>query len=235
MKRLRKAAAMVAAFSSLLLISSGAGADDGAGQGYGPPPPPLRYVSPRKRSHLYVGGSLGGFAILAQVTDQAGYMGQGGGGAVHVGYRFSKMLGLELNLGITYHDEKLGQVGGLDVIAIDNLFLMTSTVDVKVYFSSKGWIEPFVQAGLGYAWLGATYGDVYCESFSCDTTFAQGPTYQLGGGLDMWLWPRVNLSVRLLYRGIYFKEANYGNVTVRNDNGNFINGVALDVGASFHF
>ena len=190
---------------------------------------------PIDRPHFYVGGQLGGFFIAKQVTDQAGYMGQGGGGGAFAGFRFNRMFALELNLGLTYHNETLGAFGGGSIIALNNLFLLTTTIDAKFYLVSRGQFQPYLQAGVGYGYLGASYSDGYCSNFNCDTTFAQGPLFQLGGGFDYWLTPRVTLGSRLLYRGIAFSEANYGEVTVRRNSKNFINGFALDFTVAFHY
>jgi opacity protein-like surface antigen len=204
---------------------------------YGPPPPPA-VANPgalTQRPHFYIGIEGTGFLIFKQVTDQTGYMGQGGGGNLFVGYRAAPFVSIEGNLGINYHDEALGQYGGLTYRALDALYLMTVTVDVKLHLS-RGWpVQPFVQAGVGYAYLGATYGELYCGNFSCDTTFAQGPTFQVGGGLDYWMTPNIVVGGRLLYRAVYFKEASYGDGTVRNNNGNFINGLNAGVSVSYHF
>jgi opacity protein-like surface antigen len=205
---------------------------------YGPPPPPPPMVPPAaltQRPHFYIGIEGTGFLIFKQVTDQAGYMGQGGGGNLLVGYRVAPYLSIEGNLGVNYHDEALGTYGGLSYRALDALYLMTVTADAKLHLG-RGWpLQPFVQAGVGYAYLGATYGALYCGNFSCDTTFAQGPTFQLGGGFDYWLTPHIVFGGRLLYRAVYFKEAAYGDVTVRTNSGNFINGVNLGVSVSYHF
>ena len=204
---------------------------------YGPQPyaPPMQ-SGPMNRPHFYVGGQLGGFFIAKQVTDQAGYMGQGGGGGAFGGFRFNSMFALELNLGVTYHNETLGAFGGGALVALNNLFLLTTTVDLKIFLASRGRFQPYLQAGVGYGYLGASYADGYCAgSFNCDTTFAQGPLFQLGGGFDYWLTPRLTLGSRLLYRGIRFSEANYGDATVRSNNTNFINGFALDFTLAYHY
>jgi opacity protein-like surface antigen len=224
-------------FAALLTATAAAAFAQAPPPGYGPQPygPQPMFAGPKDRPHFYWGGQLGGFFIAKQVTDQAGYMGQGGGGGLHAGFRFSKMLAVELNLGITYHNETLGAFGGGTVIALDNLFLMSTTVDVKIYLSTTGLLQPYLQAGVGYGYLGATYNEGYCASFNCDTTFAQGPLFQIGGGFDYWLTPRLTLGSRLLYRGIRFSEANYGDVTVRTNSSNFINGLALDFTIALHY
>jgi outer membrane protein W len=212
----------------LLPIIASAGSASAQHGPYAPPPHPTSQWA-KSRPHLYVGGQGTLFLIAAQVTDQVGYMGQGGGGGLFLGYRVGPSVGIELNLNGTYHSERLG--GGF--VALDALFLMTATVDVKVHFPSRGQVEPFLQAGAGYGYLGATYGE--CGGFVCDTTFAQGPAFQVGGGFDYWLTPHVTFGARLLYRAIYFREAAYGDVVVRQNNANFINGFVVDIGAAFHF
>src|SRR5204863_9511037 len=125
------------------------------------------------RSHLYVGFELNGFLIMKQVTDSVGYMGQGGGGNFTLGYRFGPHVALEFNLGVTYHSEDFGAYR-----LLSSLFLVTPTVDVKIHFSNTGRMQPYLQAGLGYGYLGASYYDGFTCDFGCDTTFAQGPLFQ---------------------------------------------------------
>ena len=96
-------------------------------------------------------------------------------------------------------------------------------------------LQPFVQAGLGYGYLGATYFDGYCAGFTCDTTFAQGPMFQAGGGFDWWFTPWITIGARMLYRVVYFKEAAYGDNSVRTNSSSFVNGLNIGINASYHF
>ena len=211
------------------LALSAAGA---ASAQYGPPPPyaggPIGGLS--TRPHLYFGIEAQGFFILKQVSDQTGYMGQGGGGNVFVGWRFGPMLSLELNVGSTYHDETLGRMR-----TINSLFLVTPTVDVKFHFSTKGRFQPYVQLGAGYAYLGATYATDFACDLGCDTTFAQGPLFQLGGGFDYWATPWISIGGRLLYRAASLNESPYGGTVGARGASNFVNGVVLGINAMFHF
>lgn len=225
-----------AVFLSVLLSGSVAAAQ------YGPPPPPPMFHpgqlgTQSTRSHLYAGIEGNAFFILKQVSDQTGYIGQGGGGNVYVGYRFGPSLSLEGNIGVTYHDETLGTPDGGALRVLNSLYLLTATVDVKVHLSNTGRLQPYVQAGLGYGYLGANYYDGYCDSIggSCDTTFAQGPLFQLGGGFDYWFTPRITLGTRLLYRMVYLREAVIGGVVVGRSSTSFVNGLNLGINATFHY
>jgi hypothetical protein len=196
---------------------------------YGPPPygpPPPSAVPIKERPHLYIGIEGQVFLIMKQVTDAAGYLGQGGGGGVIVGYRFGPYIDLEFNLGITYHDQALESV-----VLLNSLYLLNVMGDIKVHIPMRGRMDPFFQAGVGYGYLGANYADVCGGSFSCDTTFAQGPAFEVGGGFDYWLGPRLTIGARALYRAIRFGAPG----SVQNGSSNFINGLSIGVNGTFHF
>lgn len=209
------------------------------GGGYGGPPPPGRggYGRPRwgfrHRVHAYVGGQLQGFIVMAQVNDYSntgieGYLSHGGGGGLFGGIRLGPFFSLELNWGITYHDDDF--TAG----TLDSLYMMTFTLDGKIHIPTRGPLEPFFQAGIGFAYLGVSYGANCLNCDTADSVFAKGPAFNVGGGVDFWLSPFFSLGGRLLYRGLYFTKTAY------SANGaalgaNFVNGVSIDVNIQFHF
>lgn len=204
------------------------GPPPGGGGGYGMPRWGFRH-----RVHGYVGGYLQGFVVAAQVTDyNTGYLSHGGGGGLFGGIRLGPFFSLELDWGITYHDESFDTGGGTTTTFLDSLYLMTFTLNGKIHIPTRGPIEPYFQAGIGFAYIGASYGAGGC--LDCDSIFAKGPAFNIGGGLDFWMGPFFSLGGRLLYRGLYFTEDAFGN-SIGNARSNFVNGVSLDVNIQFHF
>ena len=168
-----------------------------------------------------------GFFVAAQVTDHTeGYLSHGGGGGLFGGVRLGPFLSLELNLAVSVHDDAISAQS-----PFESLYLATVTADAKIHIPTYGPVEPFIQGGIGFAYLGAMYEGTY-DTY--DQTLAQGPAFRLGGGLDVWLGPVFTIGGRLLYQGLYFSEDEYGRRT-NNVNSNFVNGVSLDVTAAVHF
>jgi hypothetical protein len=167
--------------------------------------------------------------VLGQQLDSqdVGLVGHGGGFGLFGGVRLGRWVSLELNWTYTAHDESWE--GGYSP---DLLQIQTITGDFKLHIPTRGRIEPFVQAGAGFGFMGVN-GDYYHEGY----IFQSGPTFSLGGGLDLWLGPWFTLGGRVLYRGIYFGES-YDVVhqgSTRRAAENFINGVTVDVNLAFHF
>ncbi|MCC6746571.1 MAG: hypothetical protein IT371_02870 [Deltaproteobacteria bacterium] len=217
--------------ASLLLATRDASAQY-YGYGYAPPPPPPTnpYFSFRHRVHGYVGGHLSGLVVAKQLSDYSdGYMGHGGGAGLHGGIRLGPFVALELNWGMTFHNETFHEPGWT-VTYLDSLYLMSITADVKVFIPTRGPVEPFFQAGVGFAYLGPNYSSYYGGS---GTVFASGPTFDAGGGVEVWLGPWFSLGGRLLYRGFYFGNPNVAGINKLSKN--FVNGVGLDLFATFHF
>ncbi len=181
----------------------------------------------RHRMHAYVGGQLGGFFVAKQVTDYAeGYLSHGGGGGLYGGFRLGPFLSLEANWNISFHDDAISAQS-----PFESLYLMTLTADAKIHIPTYGPVEPFIQGGIGFAYLGAMYEGTY-DTY--DQNLATGPAFRLGGGLDFWLGPFFSFGGRLLYQGLYFSEDSYGSKS-NAAKSNFVNGVSLDATATFHF
>lgn len=197
------------------------------GYGGAPPPPRMGQWGFRHRVHGYIGGQAGGMFVLAQVTDLTeGYLSHGGGAGLFGGIRLGPFVSLEANWTISFHDDALTDR------TLDSLYLMTITADAKIHIPTYGPVEPYFQAGVGFAYIGASYYD--CAA--CDSIFAKGPAFNVGGGMDFWLGPWFSLGGRILYRGLYFSEfVNPSGTTTRISTSNFINGVSVDVNGTFHF
>jgi hypothetical protein len=187
----------------------------------------------RHRIHGYVGAQVTGFAIAAQVTDyNVGYLSHGGGGGVFGGIRLGPFISIEANFGITYHSEAW-DAGNVTIIDLDSIYMVTATADLKIHIPTRGIVEPFFQAGVGYAGIGVTN---VSSSYAYETggLFAEGLAFNVGGGLDVWLGPWVSIGGRALYRGLRFGEPKYKwNGAVYYSN--FVNGVSVDLFLAFHF
>ena len=196
------------------------------GYGGAPPPPRASQWGFRHRVHGYIGGQAGGMFVLAQVTDYTeGYLSHGGGAGVFGGIRLGPFVSLEVNWNISFHGDALSQR------YLDSLYLMTITADAKIHIPTYGPVEPFFQAGVGFAYLGASYYD--CAA--CDTNLAKGPAFNVGGGMDFWLGPWFSIGGRILYKGLYFSEDAFGRTLPGGSKSNFVNGINLDVNGTFHF
>jgi hypothetical protein len=200
------------------------------GRGYGYRPRP---VSPRwgfrHRLHGYIGGQVMGMGILHQQLDNAGTVGPGGGVGLFGGVRLSPFVGLELNWTFTAHDEAWEAEPGVTVVDLDALQIQTLTGDFKLHIPTRGIVEPFFQAGIGFAFFGVTgdYGDA-------SYILSSGPAFNLGGGLDIWLGPWFTLGGRVLYRGMYFREPGE-EWKSRGADENYVSGVSIDLCGTIHF
>lgn len=207
--------------------------------GYRPAPPPRPYVPPRARvrrpwhrTHFYVGGQLMGLVVLNQQLSDIGVLGHGGGVGLTGGVRLGRFVALEANWTFTGHDEYWGcdDHGYCDGTP-DSLQIQTLTADVKFHIPTWSRLEPFIQAGGGWAFFGVTGAFAGGHGY----LYTSGPTYNLGGGVDFHVGRYLTFGGRLLYRGMYFGEPNYYHNQTGRWDGNFVHGVSIDFTASLHF
>ncbi|MBK6848731.1 MAG: hypothetical protein IPG96_14765 [Proteobacteria bacterium] len=227
------ATVIMLAFALVAAASAGSPAAAQYAQYYGPGPGPTyqpprpRLFGFRHRVHAYVGGQLSGVAVLAQSTDYAdGYLGSGGGAGLFGGVRLGPFLAIEGNWNVTYHDNREIR-GDTLFIDLDALYMMTFSVDGKLHLPTYGPVEPYAQAGIGFGYLGATYG----SNYDGNSVLASGPMFNLGVGLDGWLSPWLTVGGRVLYRGLAF-----GDVSTRDGSGhsNYVSGLSFDVNLALH-
>lgn len=215
----------------------------GGGYGYGPPPPRPMFGY-RHRVHGYVGAQLTGIGILAQSRDNAGYLGPGGGGGgLFGGVRLGPFFALELNWNFTYHnvlDDYYDYWGGNQYWSA--FHLQTIELNGKIHIPTRGAIEPYIQLGVGFAFLGVSWDDRYTDYWgttygqSGDYVFASGVAFNVGGGLDVWLSPFVSLGGRVLYKGIRFGEEKFAMTSSsKSKAANFANAVNVDLNVTLHF
>ncbi|MBK8482173.1 MAG: hypothetical protein IPL40_13560 [Proteobacteria bacterium] len=234
MRICKTASVIVLAVAMVALSSAGSPAAAQYAQYYGPGPAPTyqpqrpRRLAFRHRVHAYLGGQLSGVAVLAQTTDYTdGYLGSGGGAGLFGGVRLGPFFSVEGNWNTSFHDHRSVQ-GDTLFIDLDALYMMTFSVDGKLHLPTYGPIEPYAQAGVGFGYLGATYG----SNTQGNSVFASGPIFNLGAGLDGWLSPWLTLGGRVLYRGLAF-----GDVNTRTGSGhsNYVSGLSFDVNLALHF
>lgn len=209
----------VAAMALLLALPEEANA-----QYYRPARPQFGY---RHRPHGYIGGQLMGLAVANQTNSEYSYLGHGGGGGLFGGFRMSPYFAIEGNWTVSYHGDQFADNSPY-YDAVQSFYVMTFTADAKIFIPTFGPIEPYFQAGIGYAYTGATYNDSWGNNNSA--VWASGPTFRVGGGLDFYLGRNISFGGRLLYNGYYFSPTDQPNV-----DSNFISGVSLDVNVAFHF
>jgi hypothetical protein len=94
--------------------------------------------------------------------------------------------------------------------ATHSLKQMTFSGDLKLRLPTGTAARPFFLVGGGYALVGADLPGLG------DTQLASGPTFQAGGGLDVWLSPWFTIGSQVYYRGLYLTgdmtgdEVDYG-------------------------
>jgi hypothetical protein len=202
----------------------------GGGYGYGAPPPPPRWGY-RHRIHGYVGAQLTGIGIVNQKTDASTgeYLGAGGGGGgLFGGVRLGPFFSLELNWNITYHNVAEDYWG--DVWSA--FHLQTIEVNGKIHIPTRGMIEPYVQLGVGGAFIGVSWDDRWAYDQG-DYLLTKGFTFNIGGGLDFWLSPFVSLGGRILYKGMRFGEPY--RIQGKTTYANYASAINADLNVALHF
>lgn len=193
-----------------------------------PQRPRYRQATSLNRPHVYLGGYLMGIGVANTVTDYepGGFLGAGGGGGMFVGFRASPFLAVEISGFLTMHDESYDNA----YADVNAYYLFNIEANGKLIIPTYGPLEPYVQVGIGYASAGTTYEDSYGHT-TTDEPLANGPSFNIGGGVDFYPIPNFSLGARLLYRGFYFSDAD-----LYEDNYvNFVSGFSLDLNAAFHF
>jgi opacity protein-like surface antigen len=240
MKTHRIPLVLSAVLGALVLVAS-APAEAQYGYGYGPPPARPQFGF-RHRFHPYAGAQLTGIGIIGQGTDYqtGGYLGTGGGGGgLFAGLRMGAFFALELNWNITYHQ------AAEDFTSWSAFQLQTVELNGKVHIPTYGPVEPYVQAGIGFAFLGASWEDeigTVCTRSGCyyatergDYIFASGPAFNVGGGLDWWLSPFLTFGARILYKGMRFGDPTYKSSGGQAKYTNFASAVNVDLNLALHF
>jgi len=226
--RTRRSLVLPAAIA-LLILAAAAPAEAQYGGGYGYAPQPRPQFGFRHRIHGYVGAQLTGIGIINQRTDYqtGGYLGAGGGGGgLFGGVRLGPFFSLELNWNITYHN------AASDYAYWSAFHLQTAELNGKIHIPTRGMVEPFIQAGVGWAFLGVSWDDRWAMD-SGGYVFANGFTFNVGGGLDFWLSPFVSLGGRVLYKGMRFGDPNWkGSSTYYT---NYASGINVDLNVQIHF
>jgi hypothetical protein len=155
-----------------------------------------RAPDPYARRHFYLGVEAVGVAVLNQ-TGPRGFLEGGGGFDFFVGGRLSRFVALEAGWQPTFHNNETDIFGRrIGTIGLDAL-----TLDLKI-FPIHGPIQPYFVIGAGGYLLG--------DNFSA---FAEGPGYQIGGGIDFWITRWASLGLKAQYRGVELFDYD-----VNNDN-----------------
>jgi hypothetical protein len=168
------------------------------------------------RRGVYLGfAGMGNFVVNQSSAPVNGFIGQGGGFGLFLGFRLSRMAALEVAYSLNVHNPVQYNTGEM----IDALLLHAGTLDLKVIFPVRSIVRPYLQGGLGVYEL-ASYAD--------STLYRNGIGFQLGGGLDVWLSRTFSIGGRLLYHGIFFTQEI---ATYRP----FLSTVSLEINLQAHF
>ncbi len=150
--------------------------------------PPHRTWNPYARSHFYM-GLEGVGAIIVDQTGPNAFLDHGGGLGFFLGGRLSRHFALEFAWQGTFHGQPRHDL--LNVFYPDQRFFLSAfTVDGKFYLADHQ-VQPYIDLGAG----GYLLGDRA-------SLFAEGPGFQVGGGVDVWLGYHASIGGKLLYRGI---------------------------------
>ncbi len=144
-----------------------------------------RWYNPYARPHFYMGIEGVGVAVLNETGPRA-FLDHGGGFNLFLGGRLNRWAALEFGWQATFHNPELDVWGR----PIDRVGLQALTMDFKFY-PVHGRVQPYVSGGMGLYMMG--------DSFD---VFAEGPGFQVGGGIDFWLSRWASLGLRVQYRGV---------------------------------
>lgn len=150
--------------------------------------------NPYARPHFYLGGAGVGVGIVDQ-TGPRSFLSSGGGFDLFLGARFNRWFALELGWQPTFHNPEFDDYGR----QVDRIGIQALTLDGKV-FLVHGPIQPYVMAGVG----------AYLMGDSLDV-FAEGPGFQVGGGVDFWIGPHFSIGLKVQYRGVQMIDVDPNN------------------------
>ncbi len=143
------------------------------------------YYNPYARPHFYMGAEGQGIVVLGATGPNA-FLDHGGGFDLFLGGRFNRVFALEFGWQATFHNPEVNDFGE----RVGRVGLQALTVDGKFY-PVHGPVQPYFSIGGGLYMLG--------DNFS---VFAEGPGFQIGGGIDFWFSRWASIGVRAQYRGV---------------------------------
>lgn len=145
----------------------------------------ISHRNPYARPHFYLGAEGEGVVVLGATGPNA-FLDHGGGFNLFLGGRINRWAALEFGWQATFHNPEFDELGR----PLGHVGLQALTLDGKFY-PVHGRVQPYVSGGAGLYLL----GDVF-------DVFAEGPGFQVGGGIDFWLSRAVSLGLRAQYRGV---------------------------------
>ncbi len=218
---LRKATllAFSLAAAAVVLTSSGNAAAQhrasghGHGHGHGQGQVSVSIMPPG----VYAGAGIVGTNILSQSGGEE-LIDDGLGFSLFMGIKLNDRVALEGGVASTFHNPVSVQTSFGD--DVDYLVLTAATVDAKIFFPNGGQrFVPFAQGGLGLYLLDS-------ENFGAQSV---GSGFQLGGGFELPIGPRLDLGLRALYRGIAMGPPE------SNNDDTFVSAVSAEANLAFHF
>ena len=190
----------------------------------------------RTNGHGYLDAGLVSLFVLSQHGGfTRGYLGHGGGISLAGGYRFNRYLSLQGGVLFSANEDAWRNA----YLDINVLLLGLLQLEGKIHFPLPGRrVEPYVQLGLGYAILDAQYGKAcahpeYSGCSALGSLFSSGPTFAVGGGVDLYATSWLSVGGKALFRGIAFQEQDDAERLVRD--ANFVTSLAIALQATVHF
>jgi hypothetical protein len=141
--------------------------------------------NPYARTHFYLGVAGQGVAVLGE-TGPRSFLSSGGGFDLFLGLRANRWVALEAGWQPTFHNAEVDELGR----TVGHIGLQALTLDVKIY-PVHGRVQPYFSVGGGAYLMGDNFD-----------LFAEGPGFQIGGGVDFWLSRWGSLGLRVQYRGV---------------------------------
>lgn len=182
-------------------------------------------AQPRSTTHGFIlGGHLTGVSLDTEDREQD----DGGGFGFVVGYGFRNRVSLFLNVSVAHM--RATEEGASDYV------LGEGDLGVRYTFGSTAarW-RPFLAAAL--SGVTVTYENVEFGEFGRVDVAISGPAFTAGGGVQLFLSPRVAIDGGLLWSGGSFDTVEVDDVTVELDENDRVDLTTfrLQVGLRYHF
>jgi opacity protein-like surface antigen len=131
-------------------------------------------------------------------------MDPGAGFAVGLGYRFTKELAFELSYEWMEHDTDATWFTG---VPVGDATIQSFSANVKYFFLSDGPIQPLVLVGVYVPWLDIDNGSLRESDLVAGDASLWGIGANIGGGMNLYLTPKVALTAEVGYRIVFYTRA----------------------------
>ena len=141
-------------------------------------------------------GTTGFVSLVLNQNGGAERLKTGAGYSFFGGLDFGRVVGLQLSYTSSSHNPSAGCDPIYEVCSPSVLSLEMVTADLRLHLPTGTHFRPFVQAGIGPAWIGR--GEYLSD--------AVGAGFDVGGGFEYYLGRFFTLGVDALYRGVRLND-----------------------------